>query len=519
MSNSVFDSVYNPDVLSCLANLSNDEVFTPPEIANQMIDMLPQELFSDSNATFLDPACKSGVFLREITKRLIIGLKDKIPDLQARIDHILHKQVYGIAITELTSYLSRRSLYCSKFPNGKYSVSKFDSKESQGHVLYKEIEHTFKDGTCLYCGASEKTFGKKERKDLESHAYQFIHTHKPEEIFNMKFDVIIGNPPYQLDDGGAQASAKPIYQLFIQSAIKLRPRYLTMIVPSRWFAGGKGLDDFRAQMLHDERLSIIHDFPNASDCFQGVDIKGGVNYFLWTRDHKGDCEIYTHEGDKIVSHAKRPLLEKGCSVFIRNNNLVSVFKKVSAFREPSFKEIVSPRKPYGLSGDFFKNPQKYGLPSVSESPIADGYTIYGLDSSLKRVKRYVSKDYPLPRHEMIGDYKMFMARNQGSGIFGETFTAPVFAGPGELCTETFVVIGLFKTKEECMNCWSYIKTKFFRAMVGVKKNDQGAAQGVYEYVPLQDWSHPWTDEMLYEKYKLSDDEIKFIEENVKLMEE
>lgn len=507
---------YNPDVLNCIANLSNDEVFTPPELANKMLDLLPQELFRNSKTTFLDPFTKSGVFLREIVKRLDKGLANQIPDRQQRIDHILRHQVFGIACTELTSLLARRSVYCSKEANSEYSVSKFNTKE--GNILYKNIHHTWVNKKCKYCGASQDVYDR--GSEAEQYAYQFIHTDNPKEFFkNMQFDVIIGNPPYQLSDGGAQASAIPIYNLFVEQSIKLKPRYIVMITPSRWMTGGRGLDEFRNKMLSDKRLSVIHDYKDASYCFTGVEIKGGVNYFLWEWDKTSSlCTIINDNGSDGIKVSNRPLIEDGCDVFIRNNDLIAIFRKVHSKKEKSFSDIVSSMKPYGLRGDFFKSPEKYELPPISKEPIKDGYAIYGLDEKMKRSCRYVSKNYPLPKKECIEKFKLFMSRNQGEGILGEILALPVFAKPQELCTETFVVIGGFNNEQEMNNCWSYMKTKFFRTMLGMKKNDQGCGQSVYQFVPLQDFSHPWTDEMLYKKYGLTEEEIAFIESMIRPME-
>lgn len=504
------NNTYNPDVLSCLANLSNDEVFTPPALANQMLDLLPNELWSNPDTKFLDPCCKSGVFLREIAKRLIIGLKSKFPDLQERLNHIYTNQLYGIAITEMTALLSRRSVYCSKTANGKYSVCD-TFKDSSGNIVFQRTEHTWVNGRCQYCGASQSEYDRDE--SLETHAYQFIHA---DEVFNMKFDVIIGNPPYQLSDGGAQASAKPLYHLFVDQAKKLEPRYLTMIIPARFFTGGKGLDDFRSSMIHDKQISVLHDFADSAECFSGVDIKGGVCFFLWEFGKDTMCDIYRHDYNGIT-HSKRYLVEPDDDIFIRCNQLISIKNKVQKFKEPSFMDIVSPRKPYGLSGDFFNNQKKYGLPPISDKPIPNGFTIIGLDN-LRRSVRYIPKDYPLPQTNMLKSYKIFITRNYGCGEIGEVPATPVLATPGQLCTETFIQIGPFDTEQEMQNAYSYLATKFFRCLVGIRKQDQGATRSVYKYVPMQDFTESWNDEKLYKKYGLTKKEIEFIETNIKPME-
>ena len=482
-----------------MANLSNDEVFTPPDVVNEILDMLPQELFSNPETRFLDPVSKSGVFLREIAKRLLEGLKDQIPDLQTRLDHIFHKQLFGIAITELTALMSRRSVYCSKNANSKWSVSTFDTPE--GNIAFTRIKHTWENGKCKYCGASKSEYDRSG--DLETHAYQFIH---PGKVFeNMKFDVIIGNPPYQLSDGGHGASAAPIYQLFIQQAKKLNPRYLTMIVPSRWFAGGKGLDEFRNEMLHDDRLRIIKDFPNASDCFSGIELKGGVCYFLWDRDHRGDCAVTTQYGSSVSETVTRPLLEEGLDTFIRYNEAISILRKVKNMTQQTMEPLVTARKPFGFDTAFRgRNEKKPG-----------DVLLYQNGGS-----SYISRDMIVKGSSLLPVYKIFISKayNAGDTYPHQIIGAPFVGAPDTACTETYLVIGSFKTKEEAENLISYMKTKFFRFLVFLKKITQDATSRVYSLVPLQDFSKKWTDEELYQKYGINKKEEAFIDSVIRPME-
>ncbi len=505
MPNDLYTGLYNPDVLSCLANLSNDEVFTPPEVANAMLDLLPQELFQSPDTKFLDPACKSGVFLREIAKRLICGLEDKIPDLQKRLDHIFHEQLYGIAITELTSLLSRRSVYCSKYPNGAYSVSKFDSAE--GNIRFHRIEHRWKDGRCAYCGASQSQYDRDA--SLETHAYEFIHTTNPQELWNMKFDVIIGNPPYQMSDGGGGAgkSAAPLYHRFVQQAKKLNPRFITMIIPSRWFSGGKGLDDFRAEMLSDDRLSCIVDYSDSKDCFPGgVDIPGGICYFLWDRQHTGDCSVVNIvKGGSGTITANRSLNE--FDVFIRDNRAVNIVKKVLSHKETMLSEQVLSRKPFGLeSNTAFDADGDVVLRSSNGLGTIHSYRIISGKEYVKKWKVIVSK--VSFEHAGVPDKEGKM----------RVLSVLQTLQPNSACTESYLVAGVYDNEDNCNNMISYLKTKFARFLITPMLASMNMSKASYSFVPVQDFSKPWTDEELYAKYGLSDEEIAFIESMIKPME-
>lgn len=500
-------SNYNPDVLSCLANLSNDEVFTPPTVVNQMLDMLPAELFRSSKTKFLDPVSKSGVFLREIAKRLMIGLEHEIPDIRERANHIFTQQLYGIAITELTSLISRRSVYCSKAANGEYSLcSEFN--DEQGNIRYREIEHSFIGGKCKYCGASEDSYGKGSRSSSEMHAYEFIHTTKPEKLFeNMKFDVIIGNPPYQMDDGGNAASAKPIYHHFVEQAKKMNPRFLCMIIPARWYAGGKGLDDFRRTMLNDDRIRNLVDYANSADCFSNVNIAGGVCYFLWCRDTKGICSISNAKNNIIESISERKLNEY--PVFVRDNRSVGIIHKLSINAKNTLCSQVCSRNSFSLPSNERGHSTDKGGDLVMLS--SDG-------KSYISQRNIVDRDKILNKYKVIITYAMSGGNKPSSNGDYQIISSPMILKPGEVCTETYLVIGSYTNKEEAKNLLSYLKTKSVRFFMLQALTSIHITKNSFYFVPNQDFSIPWTDFMIYQKYKFTEEEINLIESMIRPME-
>ena len=466
---------YNPDVLSCLANLSSDEVFTPPNIANQMLDLLPASLWRDPNATFLDPACKSGVFLREIAKRLLKGLEEAIPDRQERINHIMTRQLYG-----------------------KYSVVEGFADE-QGNIRFQRTEHTWRDGRCIWCGAGQSEYAR--GAELESHAYEFIHVQDPKEIFDMQFDVIIGNPPYQLSDAGDSTGSSPIYHRFVEQAKKLSPRYLTMIIPSRWFAGGKNLDQFRDTMLNDKRISHLIDYPIASDVFPGVKIIGGVCYFLWERDYSGDCTVTTNMNG-YADTLSRSLNE--FDTFVRFNKAISILEKVTSKNYPSLSSQVSTQKPFGL--------RTYVLPTGKGN-----VTLYANKNVGKIEESQITRNL-----ELVNKWKVLISRAYGEGGEARDYPRmilgkPIVAPPPSACTETYIVVGAYDTAKESFNLAAYIRSKFFRFLVGLRKNTQDIVRERFVFVPLLPMDQEWTDEKLYRHFGLSKEEIAFIESMVRPM--
>ncbi len=542
----------NPDVLTCIASLSNDEVFTPPEFANRMLDVVADawarahdgaNIWANPSVRFLDPCTKSGVFLREITARLVAGLADTIPELDDRVDHILTQQVFGIGITQLTSLIARRSVYCSKWANGRHSVAKSFETED-GNIWFEPMEHTWVGGTewvetadedgspvkrsingrCHYCGASQKSLDRGE--DLESHAYAFIHTDdiqaRVAEQFGatMQFDVIIGNPPYQLSDGGQGASAVPIYNKFVDQAKSLDPRFLTMVIPSRWFFGGRGLDSFRKSMLEDRRIRRLVDFPDSRQGFESVDVAGGVCYFLWERDNPGDCEVVTNDVRGHQSRSVRPLLEPGAHIFIRNNESLAILRKIvrtetggSGIVLPPnrrFERQVSGQKPFGLR-TFYRGAERKARPD-DVVVLQSGGRAWARRNSIR------------DGVDLIDKWKVFTSKSSSehAGQADKNGMRRVLSlsgvlSPGSVMTETYVILGAFDSEEEARNCFSYARTKFFRFLVATRTSAQDLPRSAYSFVPLQDFSQAWTDEDLYSKYALSDDEVDLIESTIRPM--
>ncbi len=563
------DYIENFDILETITNVGNDEVFTPRKTCDMILDSLPEDVWHNPNYKWLNPATKNGIFEREIAIRLDDGLKDIIPNIEQRRKHILQNMIYSIGQTRFTANVARRTVYyCSqanrkcdgiKATDGHYvngyaigNGSWFDDEE--GNIKSPNITHTFVDDKgklmpssclgddrkkyrCKYCGINGAS-AYNDANQLETYAYEFIHfskyellKHLQDRFFggneNMKFDVIIGNPPYQLSDGGAQASARPIYQLFVQQAISLKPKYISMIMPSRWMIGGKGLDDFRASFISDKHVKILNDFMDSKVCFPNNDIKGGVCFFLWDKDYDGKCSVITHStnGDK---KSVRFLKEDGCDIYIRDEILISIMNKVKLLYERTFDSIVSASKPYGFRAETMLSAKKFGLPEFSDKKMPDGYEIFGLGEKMKRTWKYLPKDYPLPKKSpCLNKYKVFIAEAYGCGAIGEVPSTPVLSTPGQLCTETFLEIGPFDLEIEAANVIKYIKTKFFRALVGIQKQTQHTTQKVYRFVPIQNfaqnsdinWSLPIEsiDKQLFKKYKLSNEEIDFIEKNIQEM--
>jgi site-specific DNA-methyltransferase (adenine-specific) len=508
----------NPDVLTCIANLSNDEVFTPPEFANRMLDTLTEawaansggaNIWADKSVRFLDPFTKSGVFLREITSRLTAGLTDEIPSLEERVNHVLTKQVYGVGITHLTSLLARRSVYCSKHAKGDHSIARSFASDD-GNIWFKRLEHSWVGSKCVYCGAPRSIF--EPREGLETHAYAFIHTDDIKtrlvEFYGgeMQFDVIIGNPPYQMTGGAGGSSDSSIYHLFVQQALKLDPRFLSMVIPSRWLAGGRGLDEFRRSLLGDRRMRALVDYPAASDVFPGVEIKAGVCYFLWDAAHDGDCVVTTVRGAETVGPSPRNLGEY--DVFVRDGRAISILHKVLKHGEPSINGILTRDTAFGLASNF---------DDFHDSPRSGDVPLYYIHK-MKRGVGYIGRKSVTKGSHLIDTWKVLVpeAYNGGDGLPHQIVGKPQIAPSPSVCTQSFLCFHV-GSRKAAVSIQSYYMTRFFRFLLSLRKITQHALHSTYAWVPMQTWNRAWTDDELYDQYGITRKERAFIESQVRAM--
>lgn len=553
---SASDYIENFDILETITNVGNDEVFTPRKTCDMILDSLPEEVWHNPNYKWLNPATKNGIFEREIAIRLDAGLKNIITDTEKRRKHILQNMIFSIGQTRFTANVARRTVYYCSQANRKCDGIKAEDghyvngyaigngtwfSDEEGNIKTPNIAHAFVDSNgklmpdlckpderkkyrCKYCGINGNS-SYNDSNQRETYAYEFIHfnkekilEHLQDRFFggdkNMKFDIIIGNPPYQLSDGGGDgSSAAPIYQLFVEQAILLKPKYMSMIIPARWYSGGKGLDEFRDKMLHDKRIYELHDFPETSDVFNQLNIRGGICYFLWDSSYSGDCNIYNHKNKKI-KFVKRPIIENGVSTFIRYNEAISILNKVKKLNEPTMDSKVSSRLPFGIESNF----ENY------ETTIKNGASIrlYRSERGTNKTSKsefYINPKYILKNKEWTTRKKVLVSKASPGGdeYPHSIISQPIFADVNSACTETYLIVDFVDTTEEGLNLISYMKTKFFRFMMCLIKNTQNISKSVFAFVPIQDISKPWTDDELYKKYKFTKDEIEFIDSMIREM--
>ena len=472
---------YNPDVLSCLANLSNDEVFTPPKLVNEILDMLPQDLFQNKETTFLDPVTKSGVFLREIAKRLNEGLKEQIPDQQERINHIFTKQVYGIAITELTSLLARRSTYCSKYANGEYSVCT-DFANEQGNIKYERIQHTWQKGKCIYCGASESEYSRTD--DLETYAYQFIHTDKPQKLFNMKFDVIVGNPPYQesKEHGKKVTGNGALWVKFTLKAIELckDKGHVAFIIPDSWTAPTYDLMGSRKSIFNDyfKKYNLTHINFNVKKYFPGVGTDPSA-FVLKKDSNYATTNVVTPNEKFDINIANTSFITRDV-----NSVALSIHEKILNQNEnDKLCKMRWTKSVTSIKTENEKN-KEYYYPFVDHhagKPLRWANT---LDPDA--LKRKILIPY-------VGKYQC------------------IIDDKGELGARESVSVLFLNDNETYESANSFLNSKLVTYIMNTNRWTQYVLSQIINYIPINDYTKVWTDNELYNYFNLTQNEIDYIE--------
>ena len=547
---SAADYIENFDILETITNVGNDEVFTPKKTCDMMLDLLPEEVWHNPYYKWLNPATKNGIFEREIAIRLDEGLKDLIPNVETRRKHILQNMIYAIGQTKFTSNVARRTVYYCSQANRKCDGIKADDghyvngysigngtwfEDEEGNIKTPKVNHVFgKDKRCEFCGIKNDSHYV-DSSQREQYAYEFIHIRKlslKRHIKNlffkgdekMKFDIIIGNPPYQLSfgiEGGNSANAKSIYNLFISQAIALNPKYLCMITPSRWMTKtAQGIpEEWVDEMLSYKKFKIIHDFEDATECFPLNEIKGGVNFFLWDSEHEGKCDYYFHEAKtKAILHRRDYLDSMESGIVIRNPKSYDIISKIANvegkyYEKKNFSSLVSP-KHFFDDGNFLTSNWK----DYKETKDEEHYIKYYVSKSFNNSSHGWISEKQLPKHkETLNFHKVYIPAAGGSGNDDLVLGTPFYGEPNSVCSQTYLVIGYENqlNEEQCYNVIKYINTKFFRYLVSIKKKTQNGPRAVYQFVPLLDFNIEWTDKMLYQKYGFSDEQIELIESSIR----
>lgn len=463
----------------CFLNeqFDSQEVLEEPRLVDQ--GQVTEDIFLNPEARILEMNSKSGLYPLYMAYSLyamkLPGPEDKLPleQTQALWQETVEQQIFVLCKTRMAESITRRTLvgYQDWTVNTTYIPHLLERMENDPQRLAKKLE-------------KPETW----RKNGEP----------------MTFDAIVGNPPYQIADGGNNASAMPVYQRFVELATTIEPHYASMIMPSRWYSGGRGLDDFRANIMNDTRMRVLYDYASSDYCFPGVDISGGICYFLWDKDYDGPCTV-TNAESQIAHSVKRYLNE--FPILVRSNAAISIIDKVARRKEQTLDTFVSSQKPFGLRT--FARPDENG----------------DLTLRWNGGKGPISSDKVTGGTELIDKWKVIVSRvlYEHGGKADKNGQSRILSilemlGPKEVCSETYIVVNSYDTEAEAAGLYSYLKTKFARFLIMQATSSIMITRGCFMFVPVQNFTEEWTDEKLYKKYELTEDEIAFIESTIRVME-
>ena len=474
----------------CFLNeqFDSQEVLEEPRLVDQ--GQVTEDIFLNPEARILEMNSKSGLYPLYMAYSLyamkLPGPEDKLPleQTQALWQEIVEQQIFVLCKTRMAESITRRTLvgYQDWTVNTTYIPHLLERMENDPQRLAKKLQRT-------------DTWGKEGQP--------------------MKFDAIVGNPPYQeMDGGGKGYSAKPVYNYFVGEAKAIEPHYISMITPSRWFSGGKGLDDFRAEMLQDKHLRKIVDYADNEALFSNVSIVGGVNYFLWDSSYNGDCEVTSIRGENAVT-LNRDLSEY--DIFIRNNNALQLIRRMEASGDRKMDDVVYPRNVFGISSDLRGQDNKDEKHQLA---------LFSSQKSNSMAMSYISGDEVQKQHELIGKYKVIMGkvvpRGGEVGVdpsvgYRVTSTLQVLS-PGSVFTDSYLLLAAFDSKAEAIHFAEYMCLKFPRFLLHETYSSMNISKQNFRFVPFLDYSKEWTDKELFKRYGCNEEEISMIESIIRPME-